>query len=427
MLSIDDNELLTRVGPGTPMGELMRRYWIPALLSEEIAEPDCPPVRVKLLGEDLVAFRDSEGRAGFLAEHCSHRRASLFYGRNEECGLRCIYHGWKYDIEGNVVDTPAEPAGSDLKKKVHHPAYPTQEAIGIVFAYMGPREKMPLFPNHEWLTVPPTHVAPIIKVINENNFLQGLEGECDSSHLNYLHKGNDPTMLLYSASEAPSFEIEYTSYGTRAAAIRRLGDKKHFRCSCFVMPCLAAVPVAPRKNGRLDGFSVVYHVPADDYYTSRFNVHFKRSGPMSEQEIERYRDFKKRMVGPDFKKIANRSNDYLIDREKQKSGRSFTGIETFTVQDACVTEGMDRICDRTKENLGVSDAYVITFRRFLLKTLRDCQRGIDPPGVAFEPTNNNFSDINSIDESAPPDTRWQQLFTNKETHGWSNETKRSVS
>ena len=146
MLSAEENRLITRIGRGTPMGELMRRYWIPALLSDEVPEPDCPPIRVRLLGEDLVAFRDSKGRVGLLDEHCSHRGTSLFFGRNEDCGLTCIYHGWKYDIEGNVLATPAEPPGSTLKNKIHHTAYSCKETAGIVFAYMGPKNCIPLFP-----------------------------------------------------------------------------------------------------------------------------------------------------------------------------------------------------------------------------------------------------------------------------------------
>src|SRR5436309_2507562 len=191
MTTAAENEILTRVGPGTPMGELFRRYWIPAVLSEEIAEPDCPPVRTKLLCEDLIAFRDTNGRPGLLAEKCSHRRASLFYGRNEECGLRCIYHGWKYDVEGNIVDTPAEPAESMLKHHVKHPAYPTYEKNGIVMTYMGPKEKQPLVPNYEWLTLPQENVLAEDKYWNENNWLQSIEGDCDSSHLNYLHRNAD--------------------------------------------------------------------------------------------------------------------------------------------------------------------------------------------------------------------------------------------
>ena len=195
MLPKQENELLTRTNPGSPMGELMRRYWIPALLSEEIPEPDCPPVQVRHLGEELVAFRDSKGRIGLLEEHCSHRGTSLFYGRNEDCGLRCIYHGWKYDVEGKVLETPAEPQGSDFKSKIQHTAYPTKEIAGIVFAYMGPRDKAPLFPNYEWTRVPLNHTY-VTKCVLECNYLQGLEGECDKAHLSFLHSTFDSNTLL---------------------------------------------------------------------------------------------------------------------------------------------------------------------------------------------------------------------------------------
>src|SRR5437764_651259 len=211
MLSKEDNELLSQTAAGTPMGNLIRRYWIPALLSEEIPAPDCPPARVRLLGEELVAFRDTQGRIGLIGEHCAHRGMSLFYGRNEECGLRCIYHGWKYDVEGNVLDTPAEPAGSRFKEKLHHPAYPTHEAAGLIFAYMGPKEKQPLFPNYAWSKLPTGHTRPS-KSFQDCSYLQGVEGECDSTHLTYLHRffnGADPRggLLEHSVTE---YTIEET-------------------------------------------------------------------------------------------------------------------------------------------------------------------------------------------------------------------------
>ena len=154
MLPPKENELITRVGPGTPMGNAMRRYWIPACLSWEIAEPDCPPVRVKLLGEDLVAFRDSEGRIGLVDEFCPHRRVSLYFGRNEECGLRCVYHGWKFDVEGNCVDQLNEPPENQFKQHIHLTAYPTVELGGLVWAYLGPADKMPPPPKFAWTQVP---------------------------------------------------------------------------------------------------------------------------------------------------------------------------------------------------------------------------------------------------------------------------------
>src|SRR6058998_3722292 len=173
MLSKEDNELLSQTAAGTPMGNLIRRYWIPALLSEEIPAPDCAPARVRLLGEELVAFRDTQGRIGLIGEHCAHRGTSLFYGRNEDYGLRCIYHGWKYDVEGNVLDTPAEPGNSLFKDKLHHTAYPTEEVNGIVWAYLGPAEKMPLFPGFEWAKVPGDQ-AYATKCLQDCNYLQGL-------------------------------------------------------------------------------------------------------------------------------------------------------------------------------------------------------------------------------------------------------------
>src|SRR5581483_7234761 len=243
MLSKEDNDLLTRVHPGSATGELFRRYWIPALLAEEIPQPDCPPVRVRLLGEDLVAFRDSAGRIGLLGEHCAHRGTSLFFGRNEECGLRCLYHGWKYDVEGKVLETPAQP----------------------------------LFPTYTWLGVPQPQIY-IAKSQLECNYLQALDGDCDSAHLNYLHKTFQPDgrhNALRHEDQAPTFEIEETDFGFRVAAIRKIGAQRYVRVSQFVMPFIGCVPVGREVGGRLDGFKAVYQVPADDYTTWRYDFFFK--------------------------------------------------------------------------------------------------------------------------------------------------------
>ena len=257
MLSKEDNELLTQVSPGTPMGNLIRRYWVPALLSEEVPQPDCPPVRVRMLGEELVAFRDSEGRIGLLGERCAHRGTSLFYGRNEDCGLRCIYHGWKYGVDGHVLDMPAEPGDSDFRKKLHHTAYPTHEAGGVIYAYLGPRDKMPLFPNYEWTQVPfdQTYVT---KCLLECNYLQGLEGECDSSHLSFLHRAftNERNQPLYKSDTSPIYETEETDFGVRLIATRNSADNQHYvRFSAFVMPVYGCVP-AGRPTNELDGYEI---------------------------------------------------------------------------------------------------------------------------------------------------------------------------
>ncbi|MCH6546129.1 MAG: Rieske 2Fe-2S domain-containing protein [Deltaproteobacteria bacterium] len=185
MLSREDNERLTRTGRGTPMGDLMRRYWIPAMLTWELPEPDCPPIRVRLLGEDLVAFRDTNGVVGVLDNHCPHRRASLFFGRNEECGLRCVYHGWKYDVDGHCVDQMNEPI--QFKDKVHLAAYPTIEQGGAIWAYMGPTELQPPPPMFAWTQVPSSH-RHVTKVVQDCNWLQGLEGGIDTSHAQILHR-----------------------------------------------------------------------------------------------------------------------------------------------------------------------------------------------------------------------------------------------
>src|ERR687896_1709338 len=179
MLSQEDNETLTRVGPGTPMGNLLRRYWLPALLSTELPEADCPPVRVRLLGEDLVAFRDSAGKPGLFVQACPHRGASLFFGRNEEAGLRCVYHGWKFDVTGACVDMPSEPAESNFKSKVRIKAYPGREHAGIIWIYMGPPEKQPPLPEYEFTRLEPHPDDKIFKWVQESNYAQGLEGNID--------------------------------------------------------------------------------------------------------------------------------------------------------------------------------------------------------------------------------------------------------
>src|SRR4051794_17038183 len=228
MLTVEENELLCKVGPATPMGEVFRRYWLPAIRSVDLAEAGGEPKRVRLLGEDLVAFRDSSGKVGLLAEKCAHRRASLFYARNEDCGgLRCIYHGWMYDTEGNILETPAEPAESHIRHHVKQTAYPCREVNGMIYTYMGPRERMPRLPELPWFTLPAENVSisPGI-VINECNWLQTQEGNIDSTHTPFLHArkapdgafrpGGQTTQPFRNQNNPPSFEIERTRWGVRA-------------------------------------------------------------------------------------------------------------------------------------------------------------------------------------------------------------------
>lgn len=404
MLSKEENELLTRTDPGTPMGELVRRYWIPALLSEEILEPDSPPVQVRTLGEELVAFRDSQGKIGLLDEHCSHRGTSLFYGRNEECGLRCIYHGWKYDVDGNVLDTPAEPADSDFRKKIRHLAYPTVELAGIVFAYLGPREKRPLFPQYEWTLVPQNQTY-VTKSLLECNYLQGLEGECDSSHLSILHREfkRDDLQSLFHQDAAPVYEVEETDFGMRLVALRQAGpDQTYVRVSSFVMPVSCWVPALNKE--------IHLYVPIDDTHAWRYDLGFRTDRPVSPEEVRR-----RKVIGPDYSRSRGLDNHYKQDRTAQKTvnftGITGDGIEAdFLGHDACATESMGTIYDRGTEHLGVSDKAVIAVRRYLISTIRRFQEGKEPPHIVRDPEQNRFPHVDTLTKVIPAGGDWRQHF-----------------
>ena len=405
MLSIEDNELVTRTHPGTPMGDLIRRYWVPALLSEEIPAPDCPPARVKLMDEDLVAFRDTAGRIGLIGEQCAHRGTSLFFGRNEECGLRCVYHGWKYDTEGNVVDTPAEPAGSDFRKKLRHIAYPTHESNGIIYAYLGPRGLMPIFPNYEWTQVP-LEFTYVTKGLLECNYLQGLEGECDSSHLSFLHRSftNERNQSLYKSDTAPFYETEDTDFGVRLIATRNAADNQHYvRFSAFVMPVYGCVP-AGRPTNELDGYEIHTYVPADDTHCWRYDIGFRRDRAVRDDEVHR-----RNQIKSDYTRIRNARNNYLQDRQIQKT-INFTGIEDFLNHDACATESMGAIFDRSKEHLGVSDKAVIAVRKFLLAAVKELKEGKEPPHLVRADERNWFPHVDCFAYLLPRNLTWRQHF-----------------
>jgi phenylpropionate dioxygenase-like ring-hydroxylating dioxygenase large terminal subunit len=399
MLSKEHNELLTRTGAGTPMGELMRRYWIPALLSEEVPAPDCAPVRVQMLGENLVAFRDSRGRVGLLGEHCMHRGTSLFFGRNEECGLRCIYHGWKYDVDGSVLDTPAEPAGSDFKNKLKHIAYPTLEAAGMVLAYLGPHDKMPLLPNYEWAELPKEQTY-VTKALMDCNYLQGVEGECDSSHLSFLHRefSAEGRRQLFALDAAPAYETEQTDFGVRLIATRRAGaDAQYVRVSSFVMPVYCWVPARNRETH--------IYVPADDTHAWRYDLGFLRDRTPTAEDWNR-----KTQIGADYKKIRNQQNNYLQDRRLQAT-MSYTGIENFLNHDACATESMGPIYDRAREHLGVSDKAVIAVRKYLIDAVQAFQQGKEPPHIVREAARNRFPHIDTFAQTIPASARWRERFS----------------
>jgi len=388
MLTREENELLTRTGPGTPMGALLRRYWIPALLAEELTEPDCPPRRVTLLGERLVAFRDTRGEIGLLAEACAHRGASLFFGRNEEYGLRCVYHGWKYDVHGTCVDMPSEPAESTFKDRVHQAAYPCRERGGIVWAYMGPPEQMPGLPELEWALVPPSQCFASRR-LQECNYLQSMEGGIDSSHISFLHRGLAPQADLRASSQGhdfirrdrhPKFQIAEVDYGLLIGA-RRTVDEDHYywRITQWLMPWYTMIP--PFGDNPIGGHA---WVPADDESCWAWSVDWHPTRSLTAAELEHMRSgggIHSALIPGTFRPQANRDNDYLLDRQAQRT-ESMTGILGISAQDAAVQESMGPIFDRSREHLGTSDTAIIAARRCLLSAASGLREGREPAGLA---------------------------------------------
>src|SRR5947207_951893 len=315
MLSREENETLCRVGPGTLMGNLMREYWVPAVLSSEIAAPDSDPLRVMLLGEDLIAFRDTNGAVGLVQNNCPHRGASLFFGRNEEAGLRCVYHGWKFDIEGNCVDIPNEPAESDFKHKVKATAYPTSEKAGVVWTYMGPPEKQPPLPDMEWMRAPAGHMW-VSKTHEACNYLQAMEGGLDTSHSSFLHRDLSAEGLANprARSTAPRLEVLNTEYGYMYASIRHLPeDKQNFvRVYHYVMPFYQLrAGGAPNTTGHTDGHM---WVPIDDVTCWAWNFHCSTTTPVTYERWQSYEHHMGRGLAEDFipgtfKLKANAAND----------------------------------------------------------------------------------------------------------------------
>jgi phthalate 4,5-dioxygenase len=399
MLSREENELVTRVGPGTPMGSLMRQYWVPAMLSSELPSADSDPVRVMLLGEKLIAFRASDGQVGLIQNHCPHRGASLFFGRNEEAGLRCVYHGWKFAVDGTCVDMPNEPAESDFRTRVKAVAYPCRERGGIVWAYMGPRPTPPSLPDLEPNMLADDEVV-VTAIQRECNWLQGLEGDIDTSHLGFLHLGAiDPeaipqgTFAYYTVKDrAPRYQVVDTEYGAMYAAFRPAdAGRLYWRFAQFLFPFYAMIPTG------ILGLQVGARawVPMDDEHMMFFSMG-SQAGSAQRSQIQANRGngvAVRRQAGESllpntsdwygrFRLGANSTNDYRIDRDRQRRREEYTGIPGIHTQDQAVTESMGTIYDRQLERLGSSDVMVIRVRRRLMEAARAlAERSVTPPGV----------------------------------------------
>jgi nitrite reductase/ring-hydroxylating ferredoxin subunit len=413
MLSPDDNDVLTQVGPGTPMGNLMRQYWLPALISSELPSPDCPPIRLRLLGENLIAFRVTSGAVGLIANSCPHRGASLFFGRNEEEGLRCVYHGWKFDVDGNCVDMPSEPAESNFKSKVKATTYVAKERHGVIWAYLGPRETPPPLPDIESNMVEGSRAS---KTMRDCNYMQALEGDIDTVHAAFLHRGaskpedaGEGSLQYYELkTREPKFSVLDTDYGTAYGAYRPATDDTYYwRLAYFLFPFYTMIPTGVLG----EEVRIRPWVPIDDGHTMVWSIGSPRVPSATEAGFygKAYQRATARDTGgtrrgagaggaggneylPDtsdwmgkFRLVGRRENDYLIDREAQASMVSFTGINGGVngvfLEDQAVTESMGQIYVRHQEHLGTSDSMIIRTRRRLINAARAFAEGVVPPGV----------------------------------------------
>jgi phthalate 4,5-dioxygenase oxygenase subunit len=417
MLTSQENDLLCRVENAAPMGGLMRRHWIAVCLAEEVAEADGAPVHAKILGEDLVVFRDSDGNVGVLDEHCPHRRASLVMGRNEEGGLRCLYHGWKVDVKGNVLEMASEPASSGLCTKVKHTAYPCEEWGGFVWAYMGPAESMPAFEPPAFAPTRGTRVA-IVKVQVNCNWAQILEGAIDSAHSSSLHSTDMPparvdgakaTATVWprpSTDKAPRLQVQQTAFGFRYAAIRRpianSATHDYVRVTLFQAPFSVHIP--PNNLYNLS----ILHIPQDDTHTYFYFVAWSDTGPGIDQES--WRKFCGAQVGIDldskYRKLRNRDNNFLQDRMSMKLG-DFTGIRGIPMQDMAMWETMGPIADRGRERLGASDLAIVEFRRVMVDAARRFAAG--QPAIGTAEPRIAPAKLRSFEGIVPKATDWRTL------------------
>ncbi len=454
MLSQEDNQLLTQTGPGTPMGELFRRFWMPALLGEELPTPDCPPMRIKLLGEDLVAFRDSTGQVGILDAYCPHRRSRLYYGRNEESGLRCIYHGWKFDVAGNCVDMPSEPADSTFKAKIHLKIYPAREWGGVIWIYMGPTALMPELPAFEWCQVPPSH-RTVTRWMQECNYFQGMEGEMDSTHAYFLHQWFDGRQLQSSGpggarggvagNGRPNFNFDAvqttpreTDFGMiRASHSDDPSGFRRWRIDRWMVPIFSLVSAATYPvGGRC-------FVPIDDEHCTVFQYMSHPERPLTDDELRRLGrntpDEKK--YTPDMQRVVYQlpggyaidawrdtrtlQNDYLQDREFQRT-RNMSGIPAQRTQDTAMVErqGEGPIVDRSLERLSATDAPLIKMRSILLEAARNLQKGIEPYN-ASHPESFSTVAIECLSVHTDLDGALRDVQTLLQSHArpWKNDTR----
>ena len=388
MITAKQNDDLTRTGPGSLMGDLFRRYWLPALHASELPAPDCPPVRVKLLSENLIAFRDTLGRLGLIDEFCAHRGVSLWFGRNEECGLRCPYHGWKYDVSGQCVDLPSEGDSGPMRQRIKLKSYPCIEAGGVIWTYMGPPELKPAPPAFEWVSVAPERRF-VSKRLQECNYLQALEGGIDSSHVSFLHSGalkSDPLFVgskgnVYNERDRmPQFDVVEFEGGLLIGARRNAENNRYYwRITPWILPTHTIIP--PRADHPLGAH---VWVPIDDQNNWAWSINFHPARALTADEraaMTSGQGIHNKYVPGTFVPLANKTNDYLMDRAAQKAGKHFSGVEGIAMQDASLQESMGPIQDRTRENLCPTDRGIVMTRRMLLQAAESNRNGGRVPAL----------------------------------------------
>lgn len=389
MLSKEDNELITRTDRGTPMGEVFRRFWLPALLSEELPGADCNPVRVKMLGEDLVAFRDSDGKPGVIDAYCPHRGAPMFFARNEDCGLRCLYHGWKFNVDGQCVDMPNIPHGDTAKDRMRTIAYPAVEAANMIWVYMGPPDRRPPFPEFPYTAEVPKENVYVTRYEINCNWLQAQEGDYDPSHAKFVHStlgdNRDVAGEVFGPGrqgrlkpEAPlnvTLAVENTPAGTMFAT-RRIGELEDaITAAQLVFPCFPSAGLSPAGV-----FNANIRVPIDDEHENHFRLRWTRRG-FTDKELTDFRHggyiFPLHEPGTYLAK-QRKDNDYGFDPVLQRQF-NYSGVVPFPTQDLMMIEHQwGPIADRSREHLVASDRCIISVRRRLLKLAKDLANGIEP-------------------------------------------------
>jgi len=382
MITREENVLLTDTTVGSPMGEMIRSHWIPFACETELPAPDEPPQRIKLLGEDLLVFRDSDGRLGMIDEFCPHRRASLFYGRNEEAGIRCIYHGWKFDINGSCVDMPSEPASSAFRDNMKIKSYPVREFAGLGWVYMGSARPAPELPQFEWMGYPASH-RYMSRWQQDCNFVQAMEGELDEAHVAFLHRRLDNPQVskeslfgaYFQESQAPRWKILETDFGLACGARRQVQNEKPFfwRVDMYLMPFYTMISPSDDQNSR------VWRawIPRDNESCWTICVTWRTDGPPDAMELGLWQDgvvAHRRVIPGTTIPMENKSNDYGLDRNAQRN-HSFTGIHGIRAQDAVVTESCGPIVDRSLERLASSDTSIVAMRNLMLRAARGMVAG----------------------------------------------------